>query len=99
MVREYRLNLKFNTDTCISLKVILLSVILELSVSVGRRTQSISKLLNDLLITSALNPFSELLPNLYFQNLDDKCKLIWILNNEDPTILRYLCQYLLSTTI
>ena len=30
-----------------------------------------------------------------FQNLDDKCKLIWILNNEDPTILRYL----LSTTI
>jgi hypothetical protein len=21
-----------------------------------------------------------------FQNLDDKCKLIWILNNEDPTI-------------
>ena len=22
-----------------------------------------------------------------FQNLDDKCKLIWILNNEDPTIL------------
>ena len=33
------------------------------------------------------------------QNLDDKCKLIWILNNEDPTILRYLCQYLLSTTI
>jgi hypothetical protein len=20
------------------------------------------------------------------QNLDDKCKLIWILNNEDPTI-------------
>ena len=25
--------------------------------------------------------------------------LIWILNNEDPTILRYLCQYLLSTTI
>ena len=34
-----------------------------------------------------------------FQNLDDKCKLIWILNNEDPTILRYLCQYLLSTTI
>ena len=34
-----------------------------------------------------------------FQNLDDKCKLIWILNNEDPTILRYLCQYLLSATI
>jgi hypothetical protein len=34
-----------------------------------------------------------------FQNLDDKCKLIWILNNEDPIILRYLCQYLLSTTI
>ena len=34
-----------------------------------------------------------------FQNLDDKWKLIWILNNEDPTILRYLCQYLLSTTI
>ena len=34
-----------------------------------------------------------------FQNLDDKCKLIWILDNEDPTILRYLCQYLLSTTI
>ena len=34
-----------------------------------------------------------------FQNLDDKCKLIWILNNEDPTILRYLCQYLLSTNI
>jgi hypothetical protein len=34
-----------------------------------------------------------------FQNLDDKCKLIWIINNEDPTILRYLCQYLLSTTI
>ena len=66
MVREYRLNLKFNTDTCISLKVILLSVILELSVSVGRRTQPISKLLNDLLITSALNPFSELLPNWYY---------------------------------
>ena len=34
-----------------------------------------------------------------FQNLDDKCKLVWILNNEDPTILRYLCQYLLSATI
>ena len=34
-----------------------------------------------------------------FQNLDDKCKLIWVLNNEDSTILRYLCQYLLSTTI
>ena len=34
-----------------------------------------------------------------FQNLDDKCKLIWILNNEDPTIFRYPCQYLLSTTI
>jgi hypothetical protein len=34
-----------------------------------------------------------------FQNLDDKCKLIWILNNEAPTILRYLCQYFLSTTI
>ena len=33
------------------------------------------------------------------QNLDDKCKLIWILNNEDTTILRYLCQYPLSTTI
>jgi hypothetical protein len=24
---------------------------------------------------------------------------LWILNNEDPTILRYLCQYVLSTTI
>ena len=34
-----------------------------------------------------------------FQNLDNKCKFIWILNNEDPTILRYRCQYLLSTTI
>ena len=26
-------------------------------------------------------------------------QIIWILNNEDPTILRYFCQYLLSTTI
>jgi hypothetical protein len=34
-----------------------------------------------------------------FQNLNDKCKLIWILNNEDPTILRYLCQYLLFNFI
>jgi hypothetical protein len=51
------LNLKFNTD--IPLKVIILSVILELPLSVrgvGRRTQPIRKLLNDLLITSALNP-------------------------------------------
>ena len=51
------LNLKFNTD--IPLKLIILSVILELPLSVrgvGRRTQPISKLLNDLLITSALNP-------------------------------------------
>jgi hypothetical protein len=51
------LNLKFNTD--IPLKVIILSVILELPFSVrgvGRRTQPISKLLNDLLITSGLNP-------------------------------------------
>ena len=64
---EYRLNLKFNTD--IPLKVIILSVIFELSLSVrglGRRTQPIGKLLNDLLITSTLNPFSELLPNLYY---------------------------------
>jgi hypothetical protein len=41
------------------LKVIILSVILELPLSVrgvGRRTQPISKLLNDLLITSSLNP-------------------------------------------
>jgi hypothetical protein len=41
------------------LKVIILSVILELPLSVrgvGRRTHPISKLLNDLLITSALNP-------------------------------------------
>ena len=49
----------------------ILSVILELPLSVrgvGRRTQPISKLLNDLLITSALNPtyFSELLSNLYY---------------------------------
>jgi hypothetical protein len=66
-LREYRLNLKFNTD--IPLKVIILSVIFELSLSVrgvGRRTQPIMKLLNDLLITSTLNPFSELLPNLYY---------------------------------
>ena len=45
--------------TDIPLKVIILSVILELPLSVrgvGRRTQPISKLLNDLLITSALNP-------------------------------------------
>jgi hypothetical protein len=63
------LNLKFNTY--IPLKIIILSVILELPLSVrgvGRRTQPISKLLNDLLITSALNPtyFSELLSNLYY---------------------------------
>ena len=41
------------------LKVIILSVILELPLSVrgvGRRTQPIRKLLNNLLITSALNP-------------------------------------------
>jgi hypothetical protein len=71
------LNLKLNTD--IPLKVIILSVILELLLSVrgvGRRTQPISKLLNALLITSALNPtclfitsvlnpFSELLPKYY----------------------------------
>jgi hypothetical protein len=47
-----RLNLKFNTD--IPLKVIILSVILELPLSVrdvGRRMQPISKLLNDLVIT------------------------------------------------
>ena len=47
----------FNTD--IPLKVIILLVILEIPLSVrgvGRRTQPISKLLNDLLITSALNP-------------------------------------------
>jgi hypothetical protein len=45
--------------TNIPLKVIILSVILELPLSVrgvGRRTQPVSKLLNDLLITSALNP-------------------------------------------
>ena len=58
MVKEnHPLNLKFNTD--IPLKVIILSAILELPLSVwgvGRRTQPISKLLNDLLITSALNP-------------------------------------------
>ena len=43
--------------------------VLELPLSVrgiGRRTQPLSKLLNDLLITSALNLFSELLPNLYY---------------------------------
>jgi hypothetical protein len=43
----------------IPLKVIILSVILEPPLSVrgvGRRTQPISKLINDLLITSALNP-------------------------------------------
>jgi hypothetical protein len=71
------LNLKLNTD--IPLKVIILSVILELPLSVrgvGRRTQPINKLLNALLITSALNPtclfitsvlnpFSELLPKYY----------------------------------
>jgi hypothetical protein len=42
-----------------SLKIIILSVILELPLTlrgVGRRMQPISKLLNDLLITSALNP-------------------------------------------
>ena len=42
----------------IPLKVIILSVILELPLSVrgvGRRTQPINKLLNGLLITSALN--------------------------------------------
>jgi len=53
-------NLKFNIlYTDIPLKVIILSVILELPLSVrgvGRRTQPISKLLNDLLITNALNP-------------------------------------------
>jgi hypothetical protein len=51
------LNLKFNTD--IPLKLIILSVILELPLSVrgvGRRTQPISKLLNDLFIKSALHP-------------------------------------------
>jgi hypothetical protein len=40
-------------------KVIILSVILKLPLSVrgvGRRTQSIRTLLNDLLITTALNP-------------------------------------------
>jgi hypothetical protein len=45
--------------TNIPLKIIILSVILELPLSVrgvGRRTQPVSKLLNDLLITSALNP-------------------------------------------
>jgi hypothetical protein len=45
--------------TNIPLKVIILSDILELPLSVwgvGRRTQPVSKLLNDLLITSALNP-------------------------------------------
>jgi hypothetical protein len=45
--------------TNIPLKVIILSVILELPLSVrgvGRRTQPVSKLINDLLITSALNP-------------------------------------------
>jgi hypothetical protein len=45
--------------TNIPLKVIILSVILELPLSVRgvrRRTQPVSKLLNDLLITSALNP-------------------------------------------
>ena len=45
--------------TDIPLKVIILSVILEPPLSVrgvGRRTQPISKLINDLLITSALNP-------------------------------------------
>jgi hypothetical protein len=47
--------------TDIPLKVIILSVILELPLTVwdvGRRTQPISKLLNDLFITSALNPDS-----------------------------------------
>jgi hypothetical protein len=38
------------------LKVIILSVILELPLFVGRQTQPVRKLLNDLLITSALNP-------------------------------------------
>ena len=41
------------------LKVIILTVVLELPLSVrnvGRRTQPISKLLNDFLITSALKP-------------------------------------------
>ena len=75
------MNLKFNTD--IPLKVIILSVILELPLSVrgvGRRTQPINKLLNALLITSALNPtclfitgvlnpFSELLPIKKLENI------------------------------
>ena len=49
----------FPMYTDIPLKVIILSVILEPPLSVwgvGRRTQPIRKLLNDLLITSALNP-------------------------------------------
>ena len=65
----------FNTD--IPLKVVILSVILELPLSVrdvGRRTQPISKLLNDLLITSALNPTcllqSALNPTCLFQVSD-----------------------------
>jgi hypothetical protein len=53
-------SLKFNIlYTGIPFKVIILSIILELPLSVrgvGRRTQPISKLINDLLITSALNP-------------------------------------------
>ena len=59
--------------TDIPLKVIILSVILELALSVwgvGRRTQPISKLLNDLLITSALNPNS-----LVESALDPTCLL------------------------
>ena len=34
-----------------------------------------------------------------FQNLDDKCKLIWILNNEDPTIslsISFINNYLIK---
>jgi hypothetical protein len=51
--------LDLQTNKCIALPIlIVLSVILELPLSVrgvGRRTQPISKLLNDLRITSALN--------------------------------------------
>jgi hypothetical protein len=77
--------LKFNTD--IPLKVIILSVILELPLSVrsvGRRTQPIRKLLNDLLITSALNPTC-LLQSVYEQ------KYPWLYDS--VVHQEYLCKF------
>jgi hypothetical protein len=71
---KHVLNLKFNTD--IPLNVIILSVIHELPLSVwgvGRRTQPISKLLNDLLITSALNPTCLLQVTVDITLVQDDC--------------------------